>query len=101
MHEKLLSLTLPGGPTIVPPEGIPDGGNIGSLASLVIIVLGAVAVIAALIFLLIGAIKWILSGGDKEKLENARRTVIYAIIGLVIVLLSGVFIVFIQRLLVG
>ena len=99
MKQKLISLTLHGGPTIQPPEGVPDGGNIGGILSWVIIVLVAVAIICSLIFLLIGAIKWITSGGDVEKVQNARRTVIYSIIGLVVVLLGGVLITFVQQLL--
>jgi len=42
------------------------------------------AVVIALVFLIWGGIKWILSGGDKGKVEAARNTIIGAIIGLVI-----------------
>ncbi len=37
------------------------------------------------IFLLIGGIQWILAGGDKDAIEKARRKVVQALIGLVIV----------------
>jgi hypothetical protein len=37
-----------------------------------------------LFYLLIGAIKWITSGGDKQRLESARGTVAQAIIGLLV-----------------
>jgi len=45
-------------------------------------------VIAALVsffFLLIGGVKWILSGGDKEQTAKAQGTITAALIGLVIV----------------
>lgn len=44
------------------------------------------AVLVALFFLIYGGIKWILSGGDKGKVDAARGTIVGAIIGLVIAL---------------
>lgn len=38
------------------------------------------------IYLIIGGIKWILSGGDKGQIEAARNQITHAIIGLLIVL---------------
>jgi len=51
-----------------------------------------IAVIIALFYLLLGAVKWIFSGGDKAAVEGARGTITAAIVGLVIVFL--VFLVF-------
>ncbi len=47
-----------------------------------------IAVILALIYLLWGAINWIMSGGDKEKVGAARSKIIAAIVGLILVVLS-------------
>jgi len=50
--------------------------------------LGLVLVIAGLAFffiLVIGGIKWILSGGDKAHTEGARNQITAALVGLVIV----------------
>jgi len=47
-----------------------------------------ILVIAALIsfvFLIIGGVKWIVSGGDKEGTAQARSTIMAALIGLLIV----------------
>lgn len=41
-------------------------------------------IVLSLIFLIIGGIMWMTSGGNKEGLEKARATVTYAIIGLVL-----------------
>lgn len=49
-----------------------------------------IAILAALVFLIWGGVKWIISGGDKEKVSAARSTIIAAIIGLILVLLSYV-----------
>lgn len=45
-----------------------------------------VAVVACLVFLVIGGIKWITSGGDQQKIAQARQTLIAALVGLVIAL---------------
>ncbi len=58
----------------------------------IIAVLFIIAIIISLIFLIWGGIRWIMSEGDKAKIDQARSTIIAAIIGLVISLL-GYFIV--------
>lgn len=57
--------------------------------------------IIALIFLIWGGIRWIMSGGDKAKVEAARGTIIGAIIGLVIVFASYIIIFFVLDALFG
>ena len=51
-------------------------------------VLITAAIVLALIFLMWGGISWVISGGEKTKLQAARNTVIFAIVGLVTSLLS-------------
>lgn len=68
-------------------------GNFSPLVSLtvpnivpvVIRVVLIVAALIALVFLIIGGIKWITSGGDKAQVESARGTITSALIGLVVV----------------
>lgn len=55
--------------------------------NVVSIVLG-LAVLITFIFFLVGGIRWIMSQGDKKQLETAQKTITYAIIGLLVVLLS-------------
>lgn len=86
---KYLSLKIDG-IEINPPVGVPSGG-IGNLekvlqAGMQILFLGAV--VFALFVIIFGAIQWIASEGDKQKLEGARKRIIFAIIGLIIVLLA-------------
>lgn len=46
------------------------------------------AIVAALGYLIYGGVRWILSQGDKTKVEAARNHIVSAIIGLVIVFMS-------------
>ena len=83
-------LTLPGQiNTLV--QSTTNYGNGNTLQGIISFVIGAVltvAILLAFFFLLIGGIKWIMSGGDKKQLENAQKTIQYALIGLIVVLLS-------------
>lgn len=74
----------------------PSGTQFADLADLTIprIVSGGirlilvVAALTAFVFLIIGGIKWVTSGGDKEKTATAQQTLTAALIGLVIVFAS-------------
>jgi len=56
--------------------------NIVSGAIQLILVLAA---LIAFIFLIVGGIRWITAGGDKEKTAGAQKTLTSALVGLVIV----------------
>lgn len=47
-----------------------------------------IATILALFFLIWGGIQWILSGGDKGKVENAQKMIVAAVIGLIVTFLA-------------
>ncbi|HSX40229.1 MAG TPA: hypothetical protein VLF68_01310 [Candidatus Saccharimonadales bacterium] len=94
MH--LLSLAVPGengGVNIPAPSGVPTGGLEAGGTGQKILQVGVelfliAAVVFALFMLIFGGIGWISSSGDKQKIASARNRIIYAIIGLVVVLLS-------------
>src|SRR6059058_1880420 len=58
--------------------GLGGNGTNGAshLIGVVVQLLLAAAVIISLIFLIIGGIRWVTSGGDKGKLDSARGTVV-------------------------
>lgn len=60
------------------------GGLISSLLTLVMII----AAILVFLYLIMGGIEWITSGGDKSKTEGARNKITAAIVGLVILAAS-------------
>jgi len=49
-----------------------------------------IATLAVLLYLILGGFKWVTSGGDKAKTEEARNMLTAAIIGLAIIALSFV-----------
>ena len=63
-------------------------GDLGSIIGQAVLVIFVVATLIALFFLIWGGVKWIMSGGDKGKVETARSTLIAALIGLVVTFLS-------------
>lgn len=54
---------------------------------LILLILFAI-ILLAFFFILFGGIKWITSQGDKKQLEGAQKTIQYALVGLVLGLLS-------------
>jgi len=60
------------------------GGIVGAVVQLLLII----AIVVSLLFLIWGGIRYISSGGDKGKVDQARSTLTAAIIGLVIALLA-------------
>lgn len=102
MTTKYLALTLPGQTSqITPPAGIPDPNEIdlSHIISFVVYGLTALGIIFALFFLIWGGITWITSGGDKEKVDKAQKTIVMAVAGLVLIFLAFVIINFIGTLL--
>jgi len=94
---SLLSFTIPVYAAPAAPKNICPTNQFASLCQLklsegglivgrVVTILLVFAILIALIFLIWGGIRWIMSSGDKSKLEGARGTVIGATVGLIIAL---------------
>lgn len=75
----------PPGTTVISPDT-----SIGSIVSFLVAFIIVVAFLAALLFIVIGAIQWITSGGDKQRVADARNHIIAAVIGLIIIALTFV-----------
>ncbi len=58
--------------------------QIKKIISIILYVAGAIAVV----MLIFGGVKYITSGGSQEKVAEAKNTILYAIIGVVVCLLS-------------
>ncbi len=60
------------------------GVNIKSIVNVLLYVLGAIAVI----MIVIGGIRYALSGGDSNSVTGAKNTILYAVVGLVVAMLA-------------
>lgn len=86
-----LALTVPGYGQVHAPSEIPGGGGmltlLGSTQAMTLLVF-VIASVIALFFMIWGGIQWIMSEGDKSKVQAARMRITYALIGLVLMFLS-------------
>lgn len=83
------ALTLQEGAQAAQCDGCPsdlfgDKGIFKQVTNTVLYIVGIIAVV----MLIVGGIKYLLSGGDSKKVTDAKNTVLYAIIGLVVCFLS-------------
>ncbi len=69
----------------VPEPGPVSVNNIGFVISAIVGVMIIVAAVLAFLFLILGGIQWITSGGDKAGMEAARNKITAAIVGLIVV----------------
>ena len=67
-----------------PAELFGDTGVFKQVTNTILYVVGIIAVI----MLIIGGIRYVISGGDSKKVTDAKNTVLYAIIGLIIAFLA-------------
>ena len=89
MVSNASALTLQEGARAAQCDGCPSDlfGSTGVFKQVTNTILYIVGIIAV-IMLIIGGIKYVVSGGDSKKVTDAKNTVLYAIIGLVICFLS-------------
>ena len=83
------ALTLQEGAEAARCDGCPENlfGDTGVFRQVTNVILYIVGIIAV-IMLIVGGIKYVVSGGDSKKVTDAKNTVLYAIIGLVICFLA-------------
>lgn len=69
--------------------GIDDSsGKVNTLVNTIINIFSWVVGVLAVIMLIYGGFRFVTSAGDSAKLTSARQTIIYALVGLVIVVLA-------------
>ena len=87
--DNTMALTLREGAEAARCDGCPtdlfgDTGVFKQVTNTILYIVGIIAVI----MLIIGGVKYVVSGGDAKKVTDAKNTVLYAIIGLVIAFLA-------------
>ena len=81
----------------MPTELIGDNGVFSRLTNTILLIVGLISVI----MLVYGGLRYILSGGDSKKVTDAKNTILYAIIGLIISLLAYAIVHFVLNSVVG
>lgn len=71
-------------------EPIPNVSDATTIITRVIQVLLAIAGLVAVIFLIVGGFRYITAGGNEETAESAKKTILNAIIGIVVIILAFV-----------
>lgn len=72
--------------------GLAADTSLGVILGNAVKIILAIALIAALFMLVYGAFQWIISGGEKEAVANARNRITHALIGLLLLGLTFVII---------
>jgi hypothetical protein len=75
-------------------EGGPQG-SIDKLIANIVNILSVIVGIVAVVMIIIGGFRYITSGGDSGSVSSAKNTVLYAIVGLIIVALAQVIVRFV------
>jgi hypothetical protein len=72
-----------------------QGSGIGGLIKTIINILSIIVGVVAVIMIIIGGFRYITSGGKQESVTGAKNTILYAVIGLVIVALAQIIVRFV------
>ncbi len=72
-----------------------DSGKVDNLVNDVVNVLTAVIGVISVIMIMIAGFKYITSGGDANKVSSAKDTILYAVIGIVVVVFAQVIVKFV------
>ncbi len=85
-HAVSAQLETPDNPDSNLPGNLIEGqGNVfQTVANILLLLIGAVAVI----MLIIGGFRYVVSGGDSNAVEGAKNTILYAVIGIVVAFLA-------------
>jgi len=72
-----------------------NGVDINKVISVVIKTMSAIIGVISVIMIMVSGFKYITSGGDSSKTASAKNTLIYAVVGLVIVAFAQVIVLFV------
>lgn len=61
-----------------------QGGIFRTITNVLLFLIGAISVI----MLIVGGVRYVVSGGDSTAVQNAKNTILYAIVGIVVAILA-------------
>ncbi|HAC56372.1 TPA: hypothetical protein DCF80_02630 [Candidatus Saccharibacteria bacterium] len=74
-----------------------EGSIFGRVTNILLFLVGAISVI----MLIIGGIRYVISGGDQAQVTSAKNTILYAIVGIVVAFLAYAAVNFVTQALSG
>ena len=77
------------------PQNTDAGKSLDSTITNVINLMSVVVGVAAVVMIIVGGLRYIISAGKDESVKTAKNTILYAIIGLVIVALAQIIVQFV------
>ncbi len=90
-----LDFTSPSGTDCEEGQDEPAGQRVNSIVTSVINILSLVVGVAAVIMIMVGGMRYITSNGDSGQVGNAKNTILYAIVGLIVVALAQIIVRFV------
>lgn len=78
-------------------SGTDPSDKVNSLIGTVINIFSIVVGVVSVIMIIIGGLKYITSGGDSANVTGAKNTILYALVGLVIVALAQIIVRFVLQ----
>ena len=67
-----------------PPDLFGDTGVFSKISSVLLFIVGAIAVI----MIVIGGLRYVISGGDASQVQSAKNTILYALVGIIVAILA-------------
>ena len=61
-----------------------DAGIFSQISSVLLFIVGAIAVI----MIVIGGLRYVISGGDASQVQSAKNTILYALVGVIVAILA-------------
>lgn len=74
-----------------------NGKTLSDILAQALNILSIAVGIVAVLMIIVGGLRFVMSGGDSNNTTSARNTVLYAIVGLVIVFLAQIIVKFVLR----
>lgn len=81
--------------------GLPEEATVGDIKSLIIGIITTIldfVLLIAVIYVIVAGIRLIVSGGDEAQKDKAKQTIIYVIIGIIVVLFARVIVTLVNSL---
>lgn len=79
--------------TVTPSGDMSIESVLSKIINAILLLTGGIAVL----FLILGGLQYITSSGNKDKAEKAKQTILYAVIGLIVIALSFVIVAFVSQ----